>query len=138
MPTGYSFKKNEVFIGMQFKDMDDIYEVLKKSCEENGLNATRVDELVNASSIIDDVEKLIEEAEFIIIDLSHSNPNVYYELGYAFGAENRAEDILLLAKEGTELHFDVKHRRVLFYKDAYDLQKQLKAKLPKFIEDGRE
>ena len=62
MPTGYSFKKNEVFIGMQFKDMDDIYEVLKKSCEENGLNATRVDELVNAGSIIDDIEKLIEEA----------------------------------------------------------------------------
>lgn len=133
----YDFEPNKVFVGMQFYDMDDIYEVIKKSCIDNELNPVRVDELVGAGCIIDDIERLIEEAEFIILDLTHSNANVYYELGYAFGSENRASDILLLAKDGTDLKFDIKHRRVLFYKDAYDLQKKLNEQLPKFIEQGR-
>lgn len=133
----YDYIENRVFVGMQFEGMDDIYEVIKASCIENGLEAVRVDEIVGASCIIDDIERLIEEAEFIILDLTHTNSNVYYELGYAFGSENRASDILLLAKDGTDLKFDVRHRRVEKYKDAYDLQKILNEKLPKFIEEGR-
>lgn len=129
--------KNQVFIGMQFAEMDDIYQVIKAACTENFLNPIRVDELTNSNSIIDDVKKLIEDAEFIIIDLTHNNANVYYELGYADGVGNEACDILLTAKIGTNLHFDTRHRRVNFYKDAYDLQNILKEKLPKFIEEGR-
>lgn len=131
------FNENQVFLGMQFEGMDDIYQVLKKTCEENSLKSVRVDELNNSNSIIDDVINLIEKSEFIIIDLTHNNPNVYYELGYADGAGNQPCDILLIAKKETKLHFDTSHRRVLFYDDAYDLQEKLKLKLPKFIEEGR-
>ena len=134
----FAYEQNKVFVGMQFDTTtDEIYEVIKKACIDNGLEPNRVDELVGASSIINDIERLIEEAEFIILDLTYSNANVYYELGYAFGSENRESDILLLAKDGTDLKYDVRHRRVLFYKDAYDLQKKLNEKLPKFIEEGR-
>lgn len=131
------FVENQVFIGMQFALMDDIYKVLKKSCEENGLNGVRVDELTNSNAIIDDIKDLIEKSEFIILDLSHPNPNVYYELGYADGVGNNGGDILLIAQKDTQLHFDVKHRRVLLYKDAFDLQEQLKVRLPQFKKDGR-
>ena len=81
--------------------------------------------------------KLIEQSEFLIIDLTLENPNVYYELGYADGVGNEGKDILLLAKEGTTLKFDIKHRRVHFYKDAYDLQNKLKNILPQLIKEGR-
>lgn len=131
------FEKDQVFLGMQFALMDDIYEVLKKSCEDFELKSVRVDELANANSIIKDIKSLIKKSEFLIIDLTHSNPNVYYELGYADGIGNKGKDILLLAQEETILHFDTKHRRTLFYKDASDLQEKLKTVLPKFIEDGR-
>ena len=111
----FAYEQNKVFVGMQFDTTtDEIYEVIKKACIDNGLEPNRVDELVGASSIINDIERLIEEAEFIILDLTYSNANVYYELGYAFGSENRESDILLLAKDGTDLKFDVRHRRVLF------------------------
>jgi hypothetical protein len=129
--------ENQVFIGMQFASMDDIYTVLKQACENSGLSSVRVDQPVNSNSIIDDIKKMIEQSEFIILDLTHENPNVYYELGYADGAGNEGRDILLIAKEGTKLHFDVIARRVLFYKNSFDLQEQLKIKLPQFIDGGR-
>lgn len=132
-----SFTENQVFLGMQFYGTDDIYRVLKKSCEEQNLKSVRVDELANSNTIIDDIKQLIEESEFIILDLTYSNPNVYYELGYADGVGNEGIDILLIAKDDTKLHFDTQHRRVLFYKDAYDLQEKLKEALPKFINGGR-
>ena len=131
------FVKNQVFLGMQFALMSDVYEVLKESCEDFGLKSVRVDELANANPIIKDIKTLIEKSEFLIIDLTHSNPNVYYELGYADGIGNKGKDILLLAQDKTDLHFDTQHRRTLFYKDASELREKLKAVLPKFIKDGR-
>jgi hypothetical protein len=136
--NGYeAYNEGQVFVGMQFRGMDDIYEVIKTACQENNLTTKRVDEMANSNNIIGDIVKLIEESEFIILDLTHSNPNVYYELGYTDGVGNEPKEILLLAQDATELHFDVRHRRVLFYKDAYALQELLKIKLPQFIEDGR-
>ncbi len=132
-----NFIEGQVFIGMQFADMADTYDVLKKVCESNSLKSVRVDELVGSNAIIDDIKNLIEESEFLILDLTFSNINVYYEFGYADGVGNEGKDMLLLAKKGTELPFDARHRRVLFYDDASDLFNQLQTKLPQFIKDGR-
>ena len=131
------FEKNKIFAAMQFKDNDDVYDVIKEYCEEFQLNVIRVDEEVNGGAIINDIHRNIEEAEFILVDLSYENPNVYYELGYADGLDNAEHDIFLIAKEGSELLFDIRHRRVHLYKDAYALQKLLKEKFSQFIDESR-
>lgn len=134
------FEKNQVFLGMPFADeMKSIREVLENGCRAHGLCPKIVDNgLVGSNTIIDEIKELIEKSEFIIIDLTLENPNVYYELGYADGAGNEGKDILLIAKKGTVLKFDISHRRVHFYDDAYNLQEKLKEILPAFIERGRE
>jgi len=132
------FVKNQVFIGMPFDEsMHDIQKAIKEGCINNNLQPKIVNNGVSSTTIIDEIKKLIEESEFLIIDLSLENPNVYYELGYADGIGNEGKDILLLAKKGTTLKFDIQHRRVQFYKDAFDLQEKLKDILPQFIEEGR-
>ena len=132
------FIENQVFIGMPFdKSIKDIQKVIEDGCASNNLQAKIVNNGVSSNTIIDEIKSLIEESEFLIIDLTMENPNVYYELGYADGVGNEGKDILLLAKDGTNLKFDIQHRRVHFYKDAYDLQEKLKEILPKFIEEGR-
>jgi len=129
---------NQVFIGMPFDNsMKNIQEVIENECKSSGLNPKIVNNGVNSNTIIDEIKQLIEQSEFLIIDLSLENPNVYYELGYADGVGNEGKDILLLAKEGTKLKFDIQHRRVNFYKDAYDLQKNIRKILPTFIKEGR-
>ena len=132
------FVKNQVFIGMPFnKSMADVQQVIEKSCNDYRLEPKIVNHGVNSNSIIDEIKELIEKSEFLIIDLSLENPNVYYELGYADGVGNEGKDVLLLAREGTDLRFDIKYRRVHFYKDTYNLQEKLKEILPQFIQEGR-
>jgi len=95
-------------------DDDDYYE------DEEG-NEDEEDE--------DGYEDLIDDAEFIVCDLSGERPNVYYELGYAHGSGNEAARILLIAKRDTHLHFDIAPLRVEFYESTEHLRSIISSKL---------
>jgi hypothetical protein len=88
----------------------------------NCSKARRVDENIGSGFVIREVAGLIERAEFIVCDLTNERPNVYYELGYAHGVGNEAMDILLIAKEGTALHFDIAPLRVQYYSSTEHLR----------------
>jgi hypothetical protein len=108
------FDEGLVFVVMPFtgQEMDDTYEAIKDECRNIGLSARRVDEVAGSGFVIRQVTDLIERAEFLICDLTRERPNVYYELGYAHGVGNEGIDILLVAQEGTTLHFDIAPLRV--------------------------
>jgi hypothetical protein len=118
------FEHGLVFVIMPFTgpEMQDVYSAIKDECNKLGLRANRVDENVGSGFIIREVTSLIERAEFIICDLTSERPNVYYELGYAHGVGNEAEDILLIGKAGTILHFDIAPLRVQFYNSTEHLR----------------
>lgn len=130
------FEKNLVFIIMQFQgqEMDDVFSAIKDECLKLDLKAVRVDENIGSGFVIKEITDLIEQAEFIICDLTNERPNVYYELGYAHGVGNEASDILLIAKDGTILHFDIAPLRVQFYRSTEHLRKIISVNLSKMIE----
>lgn len=129
------FELNSVFVIMSFnEDMDDTYHAIKDECAKLGLSAVRSDESIGSGIIIREVVQMIERAEFIVCDLTHERPNVYYELGYAHGVGNEANEILLLARAGTELHFDVSHLRVITYRSTEHLRMILSSNLKKMME----
>lgn len=66
------------------------------------------------------IEKAIKNAELIICDISEKSLNVFYELWYA-RAKNKT--IIMTAKKGTELPFDVRQYKTNFYDSALHLQK---------------
>ena len=111
------FEKGLVFVIMPFQgqEMNDAYAIIIDECKKIGLNAIRADESTGSGHVIREITDLIERSEFIICDLSNERPNVYYELGYAHGVGNESMDILLIAKEGTVLHFDIAPLRVRYY-----------------------
>lgn len=128
-----------VFVIMSFRDdMTATYAAIKDECAELGLNAQRADEKVGSGIVIAEITTLIEDAEFIICDLTHERPNVYYELGYAHGVGNEGEEILLIAREGTTLHFDIAPLRVHYYASVDDLRAILQANLPEMVRLSRE
>ena len=69
----------------------------------------------------------------LVFDLSGERQNVYYELGYAHGVGNEAKEILLIAEEGTTLHYDIAGLRVHFYKSLEGLQTTLARGLAEMI-----
>jgi hypothetical protein len=129
------FEEGLVFVIMPFKgqEMNDVYSAIKDECRKLKLKAKRVDENVGSGFVIREITDLIERAEFIICDLSQERPNVYYELGYAHGVGNGSSDILLIAKEGTSLHFDIAPLRVLFYSSTEHLRSIVSSNLKQMI-----
>ena len=51
---------------------------------------------------------------------------MYYELGYSHGVGNSPNNILLVAKQGVQLHFGIAALRVRFYKSTEELRKIIK------------
>lgn len=117
-------KRGVVFVAMAFSgtDMSEAYTAIKDECSRLGLDAYRVDELTGSDFVILNIFGLIEHAEFIIFDLTHERLNVVYELGYADGVGVDSKNILLLAREGTILPFDVASRSVQFYSSTEHLR----------------
>jgi hypothetical protein len=112
-----SFIPNTVYVGIAFRhEMDFVYDNIKNEARKLGLKAKRVDRDEVGSGLINKyIAKGIEDAEFLIFNLTYERPSVYYELGYAHGIGNEASEILLTAKSGTEIHTDIKSLRIQYY-----------------------
>lgn len=114
-----------IFVIMSFNEsLKDIYEEMKFAAKvyDDDINVERIDDNYGDYKITDKILKKIQEAEFLICDLTHERPNVYFELGYARGIN---KTVILTAKRGTEIHFDVKDYKVIFYSSGTDLKKEL-------------
>ena len=135
-----TFIENFVFVGMAFdvtSELSDTYQAICRACSSEGLSAHRVDDEQDSGPIPVKILRGIENAEFLIFDLSVERPNVYYELGYAHGVGNRSVEIVLIAKSGSKIHFDISHLGILFYESAIDLERKLIPRLQKMKKDTR-
>lgn len=110
-------REPKVFVVMQFSaPYDDLYtDVIRPVCAELGLAPVRADETAGPGVIIADIERSISEATAIIAEITPTNPNVYYEVGYAHALK---KPTILIAENLTHLPFDVSPFRALFYENT--------------------
>jgi nucleoside 2-deoxyribosyltransferase len=90
-------------------------DVIAPAIEAAGLRAYRVDRDPSASVPIEEIERQIRASAACLADISQSNPNVWFELGYAIAA---GKPVVLLRQEDAveRLPFDIQHRNVTFYR----------------------
>lgn len=117
-------RKQSVFVAMPFsEEFEDIYQFgIYAAVRRMGYVCEKVDESVFTGNIVDRITEAINQAEFIIADLSLERPNVYLEIGFAWGLK---KPVILIAREGQRLHFDVSHHKCLFYKTIGKLSESL-------------
>jgi hypothetical protein len=122
-----SKNKPHVFVAMPFgKDMEDVFRYgIQGPVNEAGLLCERVDMTTFTGDILARIKSRIETATLVIADLTGANPNVYLEVGYAWGKDRST----LLLSKSAELEFDVRGQRTIIYETISDLEKQLKADL---------
>lgn len=127
-------RKAHIFVAMPFaKEMRDIWMFgIYQTVRSAGLLCERIDEEVFTGDIIERMKKRIETADLVIADLTGGNPNVFLEVGYAWG---KKRPTVLLCKQTNNkkkdkpLPFDVRGQRCLLYEDAADLQEKLTKEL---------
>jgi hypothetical protein len=125
--------KPKAFVVTQFSEQyDDVFNhVIKGLCEAYEVKVIRADDISGPGLIISDIIREITEAQLVIADISPSNLNVYFEVGYSLALR---KPTILLAKKGTSLPFDVAGFRVLFYEDTIGGKSKLEAGLRTHLE----
>jgi len=122
--------------GKYDKRFQDIY---KPAIEAAGLEAYRVDRDPGVMVPIEAIEKGIRQAALCLADISADNPNVWYELGYAFASDRPVVMVCSEERPGKKYPFDIQHRSIIPYmadspSDFDKLRDSLTAKLKAIAE----
>jgi hypothetical protein len=127
--VGYdSDSKPHVFAVMPFTDdMDDVYHYgIKAAVNDAGYLCERADLSSFTGDVMEWVKQRIASASLVIADLTTANPNVYLEVGYAWG---RGIPTVLIVRDTDELKFDTRSQRCLPYKKIKELEASLRKEL---------
>jgi len=123
-------QKGYAFIAMPIDPADaqleDVLDAIKEAANRCGIQAERVDEPHSNERITDRILESIRKAEYVIVDLTGSRPNVFYEAGYAQGLKKTP---IYIAREGTHLEFDLKDYPVIFFKSMKELKDLLERRI---------
>ena len=90
-------------------------DVYKPAIEAAGLEAYRVDNDLSVSIPIDSIENGIKQASVCLADITSDNPNVWYELGYAFACGKPVIMVCSEERTGKKYPFDIQHRSIIPY-----------------------
>lgn len=123
-------RRNYAFIAMamdpQDPQLDDVLDAIKDGAMRSNVVAERIDERATNEPITRRMLKAIEEAEYVVVDLTNPRPNVYYEAGYAQGM---GKTPVYVARQGVEIPFDVRDYPVIIYPNMRELKNSLAERL---------
>jgi hypothetical protein len=118
----------KVFVVSSFSEnLNKSFEAIKRACDSLSFSAVRADKEISSGAIVERVQQHLLDATYVIADLSEARPNVYYEVGFfdaILHARQASTDqhLLLVAKNiQVDAHFDLRHRGIQEYGDAFDL-----------------
>jgi hypothetical protein len=128
---------HNVFTIMRFTpDFDDVFATYQEVCK--GFDCKGFDFIVDRTDKSETTERIvpriiegIRSAAFVIADISDISPNVFYEIGFAHGL---GKPLVLTAKKGTILPFDVLDVPVIFWKNQKDLKEKLEKRIMVVVE----
>lgn len=102
------------FVLMPFdSEFDDVYQYgIKQACTELSIVAERVDEQFYSETMLERIYRQIENADFIIADMTGKNPNVFYEVGYAHA---KGKICALITQNANDIPFDLQHHFHIIY-----------------------
>lgn len=100
-------------------DLRDRYTgLIKESIESmsEDIRVIRADDVSSSGSISSDVFKKLIQSDYVVVDLTFPNPNVFYELGLRHAIRNKT--ILIKGKGSDNNPFDISGLRYIEYQDT--------------------
>jgi len=127
--------KRHIFVAMPFNDQmsDTFYYGIHTPINNNNFLCERIDNEIFTGDILTKIKTKIETSSAVVADLTQSNPNVYLEVGYAWGI---GKPTVLIIKEDEKLKFDVQGQRCLVYKNIKHLEDLLTKEIKGLTDSG--
>jgi hypothetical protein len=98
--------------GKYDKRFEDVY---SPAIADTGLEPYRVDRDSGVDVPIDAIEEGIRTAAICLADITTDNPNVWYELGFAFAANRPVVMLCSDERRDKRYPFDIQHRSIISY-----------------------
>ena len=130
-----SERKLTLFVAMPLGDKwTDEYEIaMVEAAQHAEIVCERIDHRAFVGDITSEVRKRIASQHGMIALLNGANPNVFLEIGYAWG---KGKPTILLLKKGQKVPFDIGGHKRIVYNSIVDLRNKLKAELKALKDDG--
>jgi hypothetical protein len=109
---------------------DRFHYAIEPAVHSSGLLCERIDEQAFTGSIPERIKERIRSATLVVADLTDANPNVYLEVGFAWGAK---VPTVLLCHDGSDLKFDVQSERCISYSTIRHLERRLTDELRRLV-----
>ncbi len=117
-------------------------DVFKPALEQAGIEPYRVDRDPRVEVPIDSIEEGIRNATICLADITTDNPNVWYELGYAFAADRSVIMVCSDERAASRFPFDIQHRAIIRYGSEspsdFDVLKQQIVERAEALKSGAE
>ncbi len=103
--------------------------LIKESIESisEDIKVVRADDISSSGSISSDIFKKLILSDYVVVDLTYPNPNVFYELGLRHAVRNKT--ILIKEKGSINNPFDISGLRYIEYQDTGSGLRELKKRL---------
>jgi hypothetical protein len=111
-------------------EFDDEYEAVAQVGRDLGFTVNRGDERVASGDIFPQLLRLLVSARIVVANISGRNPNVFYELGIAHALD---KSVILLAHNETEVPFDIRSKRIVFYQSSDEIRERLSKMLARML-----
>lgn len=122
-PNDLKIDKNLVFVLTPFHPSEErTFAAIVEGFKNYGVRVVRGDETSIDGAILTHIIEQIVKARFVVANVSTRNPNVMYELGIAHAL---GKDVIMISNSKDEMPFDIKSKRILFYRDYDDLVAKL-------------
>lgn len=118
--TVTAFELREKYTGLIKESIESISDEIK---------VIRADEVSSTGSISSDIFKKLILSDYVVVDLTYPNPNVFYELGLRHAVRNKT--ILIKEKGSKNNPFDISSLRYIEYENTGAGLKKLKDNLAK-------
>lgn len=108
--------ENRCFFAMPFSDAyNNVYDTISLYLEKDNYECIRVDKNHSASvPIINLILNGIAEAQYVIVDISETNANVFYELGVTHTIKEY-ENVFIIKEKESRTPFDIQHLQYIEY-----------------------
>lgn len=122
----------QVFVAMPFnKDFDGAYEAIKTATDKLKIELKRVDKDAHAGYIPTAIRNYLRKSSLVVADLTGSNLDVVYELGYA---QALGKPVLLICQDYADLPQGIEQDLAIRYDPSWAGTEWLSSQLVQLIE----
>lgn len=131
--------KNKCFMVMPFREeLNTLYAAIQAMLAQDGITVIRADEAQSSNLLFNKIMREMLSANYVLVDMTYINANVFYELGIAHSFKD-SDNIILIKQKEAKCPSDIQYLEYIDYTltDPRELVTNIKKRIAatKYISD---